>query len=140
MKEVNTTSFKYGLDFDFEKIDNFFPGNFSGAYTFNSYADFAAGRPFSFTQGFAGAGTEGALTRPNVNEYAFYLQDSWRVTDRLTLNYGVRYDFFQYAQPKVKNPDPRLAALGLDTSQIHLDNNNIAPRFGVAYKVNQAGT
>src|SRR5207249_3370336 len=45
-------SFKAGLDFDFEKIDNFFPGNFSGSYTFNSYADFAAGRPFSFTQGF----------------------------------------------------------------------------------------
>ena len=133
-------SIKFGLDMDFQRIGNFFPGNFSGSYTFNSYADFASKKPFSFTQGFAGAGTAGALTTPNVNEYAFFVQDSWRVSDRLTLNYGLRYDFFQYAQPTVKNPDPGLAALGLDTSRIPLDNNNIAPRFGLAYKVNQAGT
>ena len=40
---------------NFQHIDNFFPGNFSGSYTFNSYADFASNRPFSFTQAFAGA-------------------------------------------------------------------------------------
>lgn len=137
---VGRHSFKYGIDIDFERIDNFFPGNFSGSYTFNSYADFASRKPFSFTQGFAGAGTSGALTQPNVNEYAFFVQDSWRTTDRLTLNYGLRYDFFDYAQPSVKNPDPGLAALGLDTSRIHRDPNNIAPRFGFAYKANQAGT
>ncbi|MGI8746049.1 MAG: TonB-dependent receptor [Bryobacteraceae bacterium] len=131
---------KYGLDINFEKIDNFFPGNFSGSYTFNSYSDFASKKPFSFTQGFAGASTTGALTQPNVNEYAFFVQDSWRTTERLTLNYGLRYDFFNYAQPSVKNPDPGLAAMGLDTSRIHRDPNNIAPRFGFAYKANQAGT
>jgi len=41
---------KAGLDFNFQHIDNYFPGNFSGSYTFNSYADFASNRPFSFTQ------------------------------------------------------------------------------------------
>ena len=48
-------TFKAGLDMNFQHIDNFFPGNFSGSYTFNSYADFASNRPFSFTQAFAGA-------------------------------------------------------------------------------------
>ena len=48
-------TFKAGLDINFQHIDNFFPGNFSGSYTFNSYADFASNRPFSFTQAFAGA-------------------------------------------------------------------------------------
>src|SRR5260370_38613943 len=133
-------SLKFGVDMDFQKIDNFFPGNCSGSFTFNSYADFASRNAVTFTQAFAGSGTAGPLSNPNVNEYALYAQDAWRLTDRLTLNYGVRYDLFSYANPLVKNPDPGLAAQGLDTSRINQDNNNIAPRFGFAYKVNQKGT
>lgn len=125
---------KFGADLNFEHVANFFPGLFSGSYRFNSYADFVARRPSQFTQAFAGPGTTGALTEPNVNEYAFFAQDSWRVTDRLTLNYGIRYDLFNYAQPKVRNPDPGLAAMNLRTDKINVDTNNIAPRFGFAYK------
>ena len=124
---------------NFQHIDNFFPGNFSGSYTFNSYADFAANRPFSFTQAFAGANTDGPLSTPNVNEYAFYAQDSWRVSEQLTLNYGIRYDFFDLAHPKVKNPDPGLAAANLDTSLIPIDKNNVGGRFGFAYRLTQNG-
>ncbi len=131
---------KIGGDINFERIANYFPGNFSGSYTFNSYADFANKNPFSYTQAFAGAGTDGGLSNPDSNEYAVYLQDSWRFNDRLTLNYGIRYDFYKYAQPKVKNTDPGLAALGLDTSRIPKQTNNIGPRFGFAYKVDNAGT
>ena len=40
------------------------------------------------------------LSTPNVNEYAFYAQDSWRVSEQLTLNYGIRYDLFQPGQPE----------------------------------------
>jgi hypothetical protein len=132
-------TFKFGADIDFQKIDNFFPGNFSGSFQFNSYADFAARRAASFTQGFAGANTDGPLTRPNVNEYAFYGQDTWRMTDQLTLNYGVRYDLFAYAQPPVRNPDAGLAAMKLDTSRINPDHNNVAGRFGFAYRLSKTG-
>jgi hypothetical protein len=131
---------KVGIDFINQRIDNFFPGNFSGSYTFNSYADFTNKTPASFTQAFAGANTDGPLTKPNVNETAFYIQDSWRATSRLTLNYGLRYDLFAYAQPSVKNPDPTLAAWNLDTSRINRDTNNWGPRFGFAYKVNSSGS
>jgi outer membrane receptor protein involved in Fe transport len=130
---------KAGLDFNFQRIDNYFPGNFSGSYTFNSYADFASNKPFSFTQAFAGSGTDGPLSKPNVSEYAFYVQDSWRVNEQLTLNYGVRYDLFNLASPSVKNPDSGLAAAGLDTSLIPLDKNNIGGRFGFAYRLTKTG-
>src|SRR5260370_28085011 len=46
----------------------------------------------------------------------------------------------RYANPVEKKPDPGLAPQGPDTSRINQDNNNIAPRFGFAYKVNQKGT
>lgn len=137
---VGKHAFKFGVDADTQQIGNFFPGNFSGSFTFNSYADFAANRPATFTQAFAGSGTAGPLSKPNVTEFAAYAQDSWRIFDRLTLNYGIRYDLFDYANPPVHNPDAGLAAAGLDTSRINLDENNIAPRFGFAYRANQAGT
>uniref|UniRef100_Q01ZI5 TonB-dependent transporter Oar-like beta-barrel domain-containing protein n=1 Tax=Solibacter usitatus (strain Ellin6076) TaxID=234267 RepID=Q01ZI5_SOLUE len=132
-------TFKAGLDMNFQHIDNFFPGNFSGSYTFNSYADFASNKPFSFTQAFAGAGTDGPLSTPNVNEYAFYVQDSWRVSEQLTLNYGLRYDLFDLANPQVTNPDPGLAAANLNTSLIPIDKNNIGGRLGFAYRLTKSG-
>src|SRR5262249_378825 len=131
--------YKFGFDLHIRRIDNYFPGNLSGAFQFSSYADFATRTPAAVTQGFAGAGTDGALTHPNANEIAFYVQDAWRLTDRLTFNYGIRYDLFDYANPKVKNPDPGLAAIGIDTSRINRDTNNWAPRFGFAYKLDQSG-
>jgi hypothetical protein len=132
-------TYKFGADFNFERIGNFFPGNFSGSYTFNSFADFAARRPFSFTQAFAGANTPGALTEPNVKEYAFFVQDSWRASDRLTLNYGVRYDLMDSADSSVDNSDAGLRGLGLSTSRINLDTNNWAGRLGLAYRVDREG-
>lgn len=130
---------KLGGDLNFERIENFFPGLFSGSYTFNSFADFAARRPFSYSQAFAGPNTSGPLTRPNANEYAFFVQDAWRVTERLTLNYGLRYDLMDQADPKVRNPDPELLAQGLDTARMNLDRNNLAPRFGFAWRLPSLG-
>ena len=125
---------KIGADFNRAAISNFFPGYFSGSYTFPSYNAFAAGQPTQFIQGFAGAGTTGPLTQPNVLETALFAQDSWRVTDRLTLNYGIRYDIFKYAQPTVDNPNEGLHAAGIRTNVVPVDYNNVAPRFGFAYK------
>ena len=46
---------------------------------------------------------------------------------------------FDLANPKVKNPDPGLAAANLDTSLIPIDKNNIGGRFGFAYRLTQSG-
>jgi outer membrane receptor protein involved in Fe transport len=126
-------SVKVGADVIVQKIGNFFPGNFSGSFTFNSLDAYALNQPATFTQAFPGPGTSGATSHPNVNEYAFFAQDSWRVTGNLTLNYGLRYDLFDYAQPPVLNPDPSLAAFGIRTNRINIDRTDISPRFGFAY-------
>ena len=131
-------SYKFGGDFNRDRVANFFPGNFSGVYTFNSLADYTARRPFSLVQGFPGTGTNGPLTKPNVTEFAMFAQDSWRTTDRLTLNYGLRYDLFRYAQNDVANPNQALLAAGLRTERIPRDNSNFAGRFGFAYRVTQS--
>jgi hypothetical protein len=100
----------------------------------------------------------------NVASQSFYLagyvQDDWRVTQKLTLNLGVRYDFdtprterydrMNYFDPDARSPladrvsafpDLRggLVFVGVDgnsRSQFVADKNNIAPRLGAAYLLN----
>lgn len=128
---------KFGADMVQDKILNFFPGNFSGAYVFNSLEDFGASlngtsNPgVSFSQAFAGADTTGPSTHPDILQWAFFVQDDWRVTNKLTLNAGLRYDEQRIKQPTVQNP--AAFAAGYNTAQIPVDGNNVAPRIGFAY-------
>ncbi|MFL6256623.1 MAG: carboxypeptidase regulatory-like domain-containing protein, partial [Pyrinomonadaceae bacterium] len=124
------STYKLGLDFNFDRILNFFPGLFSGSYTFPSYTAFANNTPSAYTQNFAGAGTTGGTTEPNLSEYAFFAQDDVRVTQHLTLNLGVRYDYESLACPPVTNPDPLLTGNGINTGNCPKDKNNFGPRAG----------
>lgn len=132
-------SLKFGGDLNFERIDNFFPGFFSGGYVFSNYDNFVANTPSSFTQGFSGNSTVAPISHPNVNEYAFFGQDSWRYNERLTLNLGLRYDLFDYAKPTTVNPDTGLAAIGLSTATMPISKANFGPRAGFAFTPFQTG-
>jgi outer membrane receptor protein involved in Fe transport len=152
---------KYGVDLLFDKIFNFFPGLFSGSYTFgaitvlptspnpmctsnptnsfvcNGYEAFERKLPTVYRQSFAGPGTTGGTTKPNNKEYGFFVQDDWRVTPKLTLNLGLRYDYQSIAQPPIQNPNAALLAAGFDTHFRPSDKNNFAPRFGLSYAFNE---
>ncbi|HEY8184681.1 MAG TPA: carboxypeptidase regulatory-like domain-containing protein [Pyrinomonadaceae bacterium] len=129
-------NFKTGIDVNRDRIFNFFPGFFSGQYTF-TYATFATNTPSAFSQNFPGAGTTGATTHPNSTDFALFLQDDFRWNSKLTLNLGVRYDKQFMAAPPVQNPDPALLANGLDTSTKPDDSNNFGPRAGFSYAPNE---
>ncbi|MEO8036541.1 MAG: TonB-dependent receptor, partial [Acidobacteriota bacterium] len=124
---------KGGFDYNQDHILNFFPGNFSGVYVFNSLSDFQNKKAASYLQNFPGAGTSGGTTHPNLTDKSLFFEDQWQVMPALTLNLGLRYDRQDFAQPSIRNPDPALLAAGLDTSRIHEDGNNIAPRLGFAW-------
>lgn len=128
---------KTGFDINQDDILNYFPGNFSGSYTFNSIASFHRGRPNGsgerYVQAFPGPGTSGPTTTPNMTEYAFFVQDEWRTSSNLTLHAGVRYDFQDIEQPDVQNPDAQLLAAGIDTSVVPEDDDNYGLRLGFAY-------
>jgi outer membrane receptor protein involved in Fe transport len=124
---------KGGFDYSHDNIFNYFPGNFFGVYVFDSLADFANGKSSRFTQAFPGPGTTGPVTHPNLNEYAVFAQDEWRVMQTLTVNLGLRYDRQVMEQPSVLNPDQQLQAAGYRTNHIPVDGNNWGPRLGLAW-------
>ena len=127
---------KYGLDLLFDKVFNFFPGLFSGSYTFTTYQNFQNRIPSVYRQSFGGPGTTGGTTHPDNKEYGFFIQDDWRATPKFTLNLGLRYDYQQIAKPPVQNPNAALLAAGFDTSFQPKDKNNFAPRIGMSYAFN----
>ncbi len=95
---------------------------------YNTLQDAIDDRPFQVEMYFGNP--KGGYAFKN---YAFFVQDDWRVNRRLQLNLGVRYEFYQPFKgsiglatrdplgPRAKKGDPLWNA----------DRNNFGPRFGL---------
>ncbi len=86
---------KIGVDFHRTSVQQYFDKYFRGRLKFNgdtlgsALQDFLAGQVDSGFQYF------GNSTRHTFeNNFGFYVQDSFRATSHLTLNYGLRWDYF----------------------------------------------
>jgi outer membrane receptor protein involved in Fe transport len=93
--KVNQHDIKFGFDFHRTTVQQYFDKYFRGRLRFKdsdptvAINDFLAG---DVTDGFQYAGDSTRHTFEN--NFGFYVQDSYRVTPRLTFNYGLRYDYF----------------------------------------------
>ena len=65
---------------------------YTGQFSGNAFADFLLGYPVQARSGIGGRGDENART----NWLHFFVQDDWRLGDRLTLNLGLRYEINQH--------------------------------------------
>ena len=77
--------------------------------------------------------------------YAAFLQDDWRVSSRLTVNVGLRYELntvIHEAHNLIGNFDPILGIVQVGQqiqSPYNGDHNNFAPRFGAAWDITGRG-
>lgn len=76
----------------------------------------------------------------NVQEYSFFIQDDFRITPRLTVNLGLRYEYQKLPQAVIPNTSTATIpndgrTLAEATSTLPNDTNNFGPRLGFAYDV-----
>jgi hypothetical protein len=138
--------------------------SFSGQYTGNAYADFLLGLPSSV-----------ARLDPYQQQYnrfwdlSFFAQDDYKVTPRLTLSYGLRYEYnspftatdgnvysFDLANGSVVVPNAHsetyfskyfpasipvitAAQANIPASLRESNKLNFAPRFGFSYQLDKSG-
>lgn len=146
---------KFGFDLRRGLSNNFNPTNASGEFSFGPLqtgisTSGATGHPFASYLLGQGSGFQllpGVSTYLSFPSYDFYFQDDFKVSKRLTLNFGVRYEpAFHFVEKYNRlthfNPQRRLLDFaGEDGNPRHFyknDWNNIGPRFGLAYRLNDA--
>jgi hypothetical protein len=134
---------KFGYEFRRTSISQVFDRSFRGRLNFNSLADFLAGTPTG--SGSKNSQNTGDSNRnTSENSHAFYLQDSFRVNRNVTVNLGLRYDYFGIVQEKhgmFDNFDPATGNLfSVGSGRLYQpDYNNWAPRLSVAWDVTGKG-
>ncbi|HEY4360994.1 MAG TPA: TonB-dependent receptor [Bryobacteraceae bacterium] len=123
-----------------------------------SLAGGTVGFPYaSFLMGGVDNGFVGLPSKSRLGAHAFswFVQDSWKITRKLTVDYGLRYDYQTYLREEygripyfsASTPNPstgnRLGAVAFDGSGVGHCNCSIAhnypyaygPRLGLAYQI-----
>ncbi|HEV1284261.1 MAG TPA: TonB-dependent receptor, partial [Bryobacteraceae bacterium] len=126
---------KFGITFEHVQDDVNYLSNRYGSYTYPTVTSFAQ----DYSGNTAGLHSYSAFTQtfgnPIVNyaikDFGFYIQDQWKVTDKLTFTYGIRYEHTFPPPPPTANP-----AYPLTGNPLHTSSFNLMPRIGIAYQLN----
>ncbi|MBI4911702.1 MAG: TonB-dependent receptor [Acidobacteria bacterium] len=91
---------KAGIDYNAIDVSEFFAGNWQGAYSFSSLANFRTGNWTYYRQNFGLSAPvqQAGLFSTSYKQLAAFIQADWRVTDTLKVGLGFRLD-------KQENPD-----------------------------------
>ena len=111
-----------------------------GTFTGNTMSELEAG----FMSGYV-IGKFNGYTKTRNWETGYYGQDDWRISQRLTLNLGLRYDLYTWpyeVNNHQSNFDPTTVTLieagasnAVNRSLINTDKSNFGPRLGFAYDI-----
>jgi hypothetical protein len=139
---IGRQSINFGGEFDYENSPNVFLPNAAGTFSFGSFNYFLAGGCSTCTLSL----TSGNTTVPfKEKDVAAYFQDDWKATSSLTLNLGMRWEFFGQAinllhdetvkQQTGPNPfwDPTLPLSQTTFPKVAQVYHYFEPRVGFAY-------
>lgn len=137
---VGNHTLRFGGDVNIQRSRQEIPFNSRGVLTFAGGGGFNAFG--NFVDQFSGRGGGGAAIQfgspvifPNAFYQNYFINDSWRVRENLTLNLGLRYE--NYGTPFNAIPFPAFAGFDQPVETVALqrrDDNNFAPRFSFAYQ------
>jgi carboxypeptidase family protein len=142
-------SFKFGGDVLVNQSTNNVTANTKGPVRFGDNKSKTINALQNFFSGTMNRAqfTSGDLLRHLQDQgYGFFVQDDWRVTPRLTMNIGLRYELTTIVKEKnnlMGNFDPtkglEQVGVGGFSSVYNGDHNNFGPRFGFAWDIGGNG-
>ncbi len=155
--------FRFGGEYRYSQVNFYFNAFSRGFLQFSpntanpasAFVNFLTGNGISII----GSGVYDRALR--TNDFAAYVTDDWKVTSRLTLNLGLRYDYYGYPtdirgrlvnfipeQFRIGGPANGFVQAGnatnpipgvplVDDGLVPNDRNNFAPRVGFAYTLSE---
>lgn len=160
-KTIGKHTLKGGVDYIWNPVEGgFFKFNSTLEVDFIANPSTILGDTTTYPEGFATPGLVGGMSYSNGDPYflvptkqlGFYGQDDWKVTNRLTLNLGLRWDrdFNALGQTDIPKSRSYQALLAIASSNPiaayntrhlpHDDTKDFSPRIGFAYDVTGHGT
>ncbi|MEP6703516.1 MAG: TonB-dependent receptor, partial [Acidobacteriota bacterium] len=137
---------KFGAEFRRDKNNNSIQGGARPLFTFSRLWNFANDAPVfeSINASPATGAPAGGVFQYRSNNYALFVQDDWKLRPNLTVNLGLRWEYFGPLKDKAGNLNNLiLGSNGLQNAtvksvdQLHdSDWNNFGPQIGFAYSPN----
>lgn len=126
---------KGGLDYLRNDVYNLYGRDLHGSYVFESLEDFAAGNYDVYNlrrpaPGYTEADTAAALV---YSQFSPFIQDTWQVTDQLSLTYGVRMNIPRANKAPVRTPGFEEAFGFPNDYKLSSRNKVILPRLSFNY-------
>ncbi len=159
--KINKHALKFGVDFHRTSVQQYFDKYFRGRLRFKDTFDSSGNLIATARQNFlAGNVTDGFQYFGNStrhtfeNNFGFYFQDGFRITPRLTLNYGLRWDYFGVVGEKnnlfsnITSISPAAGTGTFTLTQVgqpglsklyNPDKKDFAPRISIAWDVTGKG-
>jgi hypothetical protein len=138
-------TYKFGGEYRRAIVNSVNDVNVRSRLIFNNLADLLAGMVLNNGTTILRGGTRRDTF---TNNFGIFGQDDWKITPRLTLNYGIRYEFlgvFKEEGDRLFNFVPtsptgivQVGTQGL-SDLYNRDNNNFGPRLGFAYDITGKG-
>jgi outer membrane receptor protein involved in Fe transport len=128
-------TFKFGGEYRRLQSDFQFLG--STEITYNSVNDFIDNKPNAVA-----VALDSSVFSPQQHYLIGYMQDSWRASERVTLELGLRYDFYSVVKEKNGNAKPFFIEendFSSDPDNFYdADTNNFAPRVSAVYRIDDS--
>ncbi|MBC7925511.1 MAG: TonB-dependent receptor, partial [Bryobacteraceae bacterium] len=134
-------SIKAGFDFRYTDLVSLFLAQIRGSVTYDNLNTLVNDTIQSGQVNVPLPGGE-TLFYARWNDYFFFVQDEWRISSRLTLNYGLRYEAFGNALSRLEELNNRIVRNANNNPSYAFgrwpgaDSNNWAPRFGFNFRLN----
>lgn len=122
-----------GLELSYTDVNNHVQDNLNGTFWFSNNGPFNAADPRTWPDQFSIRVPIESIFIDKNSYGAFYIQDKWQMTPRLTVSAGVRYEL------EIIPVNERGNTLFASAGDYPIDKNNFAPRTGFAYMLDEAG-